>query len=530
MATQDSELATLRDELYYHRKYVRSSIGSKDSGANRTDPSQYPSQEAPTEDAPSEPSTATSSQTSQKDDTMPVELNLHIVLASTATHTHLRVAEQMTIQNLKNKLVSRLLGLGAGDYSVNFETHALYHKGVELSDSAQTLQHYGVKNDAALVLLEKVLPNDNAAAADVEVTNIVESINSTSIVESKLCNQVEELTSIALKSQEELVQAARTLQFQVSTQESSKEVFVEEIGAILKSLVMEAIAEHTEKHAQENHKPNNNTSENVEHYLSDIASPLSKLNMGELVETDGDCDEDNVEDSIEDVEDSIEEPELAPKIEGKIDSDKIIPLKVDTSAEVLDAKPSPFNPPLEVEFEVANEDANEDMEENKTEASLSTMHYSASSTQLAFSSDSVEDPSLAKADLDLVPAENVLPMSPANNISTTAASAQEFRFSEYEFSPANEDQIAEVNAGEYNTIDIDSISDTALEIAPAQRSATLDSLDASLVSIEVSHSEFITTFAEMEAPKGGKKKKGRFSSLKKMKKLSVKSFVGRSKK
>ena len=53
-----------------------------------------------------------------------------------------------------------------------------------------------------------------------------------------------------------------------------------------------------------------------------------------------------------------------------------------------------------------------------------------------------------------------------------------------------------------------------------------------MVSIEVSHSEFITTVAEMEAHKGkvfGKKKKGRFS-LKKMKKLSVKSFVGCSKK
>ncbi|KAL7548868.1 hypothetical protein ACHAWF_012134 [Thalassiosira exigua] len=234
LSRQDAEVASLRDELYYHRSFVKTSLSAngdeskKDvevGAVSRVDPSLYPSQERRQTTSDVKGEDASSSDSSAMSGGLEGTLRLHIAASSHACMFTLNVEDSLSVQNLKNKVVSRLLAksnfCGGVDY-------ALFHKDNELKDPSQTLKECQVVSNAALVLMPRPIEQVPRKSSTVEAVDksVDEAINAS--IESKLAG----LTSLAIKSQEELVEASRTLQFHVSAGSlagSSKDEFSEEV-------------------------------------------------------------------------------------------------------------------------------------------------------------------------------------------------------------------------------------------------------------------------------------------------------------
>ena len=274
----------------------------------RIDTSQFPSQERRPTTAPShlEEMSSTESSTNASASASPTnEICLHIVSSSHGLYIQMKVCDDLTILNLKNKLASRLLLIGT---QIDFEQLSLYHKEHELNDSSVSLNQCHIGNDAALVLTPRRQPVPPSSEEKEE--QVVEVV--TSKVESKL---------------DEILRAVRAL--------STKDMSV----------------------------PLQDDNDNKQQLSppSKLSSPLSKLNMQELVETEqSDCAESgsaskNAQSSSYSGEETMDPSDGVKDKQGKVD----VQLKVDTS-EVYDndGKVSPFNPPSEIE--VTSEDTSEE--------------------------------------------------------------------------------------------------------------------------------------------------------------------------
>jgi hypothetical protein len=213
-----TEVAKLRDELYW------SSMAH--TSPSRVDPSRYPSQEPSTFsakkttsffednafslllDRSSKKKTAATPSSIKSVCVVPkgrdenleamMTIRLNIVSSSSAILLQMNVEESITVQKLKNKILSCLLI----DSDVDFATHSLYYRDLELDDHSRSLDHYHVSDNAALVFMPRSLG----------------CIASNRGIESKL----DELATLTSKSYEEL---NRALQLQLSTQESIKGEF-----------------------------------------------------------------------------------------------------------------------------------------------------------------------------------------------------------------------------------------------------------------------------------------------------------------
>jgi len=594
LAAQDVEIATLRDELHNMKPSTGVSLKSTEEAMNRAsvvsrriDPSLYPSQERRPNTAPagledlSSRSSSLSTSASQEGGS---PIFLQIVLSTHALCIRMNVDDSVTILNLKNKLASRLLV--AVDHSVDVGQYELYYKDEKLKYQYRTLKDYQVVNDAALILMPRPAEKESENTTVIEstgtetsnaegqeknfdikskleeLTSILQDPDKTSNIESKL----DDLTSIATKSQEELIQATRTLQFQVSMQESSREAFIQEIGKQLENLdgamrdeIQRRVSDVVVEHSYQRQRQYGSRQDDVQKHADDTNYSLPWLNVGGLVESDADCEDESKENKTEQdyllsknevssehkyVKDS---PADTEENRGKPDA----ALKIDTSAEVFDRESSPFNPPSEIEVarsdlaESPRENATEEVmeEESETVASSSIMHYSASSTQMASSVTSAnvtydmtnamydtneykanEDrtPTPSKGILDRkVPLEDLTPnISPPHSWTGAAmASSEKKRYEDEEarrfrFSDDSVQGIVEFidyDADEYNTTaSISFIPDTTLKISPGRPSMTMDS---DLQSIEVSHSDFVSNDRrpdeadeEPNTPGGGKKK------------------------
>ncbi|KAL3770204.1 hypothetical protein ACHAWU_009144 [Discostella pseudostelligera] len=278
--------------------------------------------------------------------------HLHIVSSTNALYLRMNVENSITVQNLKNKLIGRLL-LADGTCDTNFDLHSLYFKDIELKDSTRTLNNYQVGNGAALVFMPRRLSGDeNEKLRHASITD-------TSRIETKL----EKLTSIATASYEELVLATRAFQFQLSMQEASKEAFLYDVGKqireALHSQVQQAVVvEDRSKHVD------------VEASTSSREKPLT---FDEVKETN---QEDLKQgDALSTNEHSQESAGDDDECRGASD----VPLRVDTSAEGFNVVVSPFHPPSEIvspfklpcEMEARQENATFDaVVETKTPTSM----------------------------------------------------------------------------------------------------------------------------------------------------------------
>ncbi|KAL9185546.1 hypothetical protein ACHAXT_003323 [Thalassiosira profunda] len=404
-ALKDSDLtiATLKDKLYHHQQQLAKPCVSSDApaaneaAASRTDPTLYPVQERRStakDPAGLDEISSESSESASKDST----IRIHIVSSTTAHYLQLDVSPGLTVHNLKNKVVARLLSTGT---CIDFEKNALFHRGQALTDPCKSLKDCGVATEAALVILPRPVEKETTRS-----------------IESKL----EALTSAATKSHNELTQATRTL---LSTQESSKAALVEAIQAqttSLESTLREEVQRRANDAAlglslQQQRAPRQ----------SDVQSPLSKLNIGELVETDGGEPEDDSDAQDPSVEEALpNEAEKAADNQGTLDKPLNakptgVALKVDTTAEVFAREVSPFIPPGEIQVHsnvtedspqetVSSKDATK---ESGATSESSTLTYSASSTQPALST-RTPTPTKGYLDRKVPPQEGVFRFSDAS--------------------------------------------------------------------------------------------------------------------
>jgi hypothetical protein len=247
--------------------------------------------------------------------------HLHIVSSTNALYLRMNVENSITVQNLKNKLIGRLL-LADGSRDTNFDSHSLYYMDSELKDSSRTLNKYQVGNGAALVFMPRRLSVDEN-----DKLRHVASITDTSEIESKL----EKLTSIATASHEELVLATRAFQFQLSMQEASKEAFLYDVGKQVRealhsqpqqAIVVEGISKRVDVEAS--------------------ASCEKPLTLEEVKETNK--EERKQGDALSTNKHSQESAVDDDESRGASD----VPLRVDTSAEGFNIVVSPFHPPSEM--------------------------------------------------------------------------------------------------------------------------------------------------------------------------------------
>ena len=376
MTKCDEEIATLKDELFHQNKCMRESmINTKPSAESaepeqpvaRIDASQYPSQERRPTTAPShleEMSSTESSTNASASAGSNNEICLHIVSSSHGLYIQMKVCDDLTVLNLKNKLASRLLLLG--NYSIDLEAYSLSHKEQELSDSSLSLNQCQIGNGAALVLMpqrQPVPPSHEEKKEEQVVDQVI-----TSNVESKL---------------DEILQAVRTL--------SSKDIHLQDDSGNKQQLSSQ--------------------------------SPLSKLNVQELVETEqSDCAESESKNeqssrvahsSSYSGEETMDPSDGNGGKQGKVG----VQLKVDTSPEeVHDGKVSPFNPPSEIE--VTSEDTSgEDYLPHKKMMKDGVGEYNGACDTLASSSLQKENSlgySVSESQLDYT---NSVKSSPNNSTS-----------------------------------------------------------------------------------------------------------------
>ena len=163
LAKCDQVIASLKDDLFLAKKKKKDSAISTSTNqgpslptllevptVSRIDSSFYPTQEQRPNTAPSatlEDVLSTDSSTSNS------SVTLHIIKASQAIYLQMKVDPSITIQNLTNKMASRLLL--SGSYSDDFESCSLFFKDKEMINMSRSISDYQVTNNSALVLMPR---------------------------------------------------------------------------------------------------------------------------------------------------------------------------------------------------------------------------------------------------------------------------------------------------------------------------------------------------------------------------------------
>jgi hypothetical protein len=332
-----TEVAKLKDELYWSSMVHTS--------PSRVDPSRYPTQEPSTVSAKKTTSFFEDStfsllldrSTKKKTAATPSSIKsvcvvskdhdenltstngaicLNIVSSSNAILLQMNVEESTTVQKLKNKILSRLLI----DSDLDFATHSLYHRDLELDDHSRNLDHYQISDNAALVFMPR--PVRTACIA------------SDHRIESKL----DKLTTIASKSYEEI---KRTLQLQLSGEFSQVickqiKVLEESLRDELRNRVQNAVTIQDDKHDDAHEHAANSAT---------MSSPVSNVHYLDRKFLQGDSLQ------MSDILPVNEDPTHADECRDMLD----LPVTIDNTAEME------FNPPSQIEMHSPQERVNIDV-------------------------------------------------------------------------------------------------------------------------------------------------------------------------
>jgi hypothetical protein len=424
--------------------------------------------------------------------------HLNVISSTNAIYLRLNVEESITVQNLKNRLISRLL-LADGAGKTNFDSHSLYYKDNELKDSSRTLNDYQVGNGEAIVFMPRLQHDENDRLKG--------------SIESKL----EKLTLIATTSHEELILATRAFQFQLSMQEASKEAFLNHIGKHIRDALHSQVQQATCVEDMNNHDE-----------ASNLLQPLTVdegKETNEKRQSQGDASSKN-EHGRETGDDVVDSRKLSD-----------VPLRVDTSAKGFNIVVSPFHPPSEIvspfklpcECDIAQNILTTDAME-KIETPKSMNRTVNADLEIEFSMNSLnsmlDDVDEVVDKLAGTPSKGYLlyhgnadstdDMAHANSPSTGSEGTNN---KENDEKPlwSSEELLADGNDSEGITEIINHCSAAILKISSGM-TASSEADDMQSISISQSEQELTNHHAEVDVKKiqQGRKKKGHFYQLKKV--------------
>lgn len=449
--------------------------------------SQWPSHErtpiaSPTLDAESEDTSSNVTNTLKND-----SFHLHIISSTNALYLRMNVEDSITVQNLKNKLISRLLPMEDA-CKTNFDSHALFYKDNELKDSSRTLNDYRVGDGAAIVYMRRQQAFD---VASFSVSNEIES-------------KLEKLTTIAATSYEELLLATRAFQFQLSMQEASKEAFFHEVRNLVhdalrsqecQAVIAGDISTHEETHTS-SQKPSildEVKDTNEEHHTQDVtltASEQSKEPIADLHE--------------------YQEP-------GDV------PHRVDVSAEGFNVVVSPFHPSVEIDspFKMScmvemKQNIETTDETGKVETPKSTNRPINADLEIEFSMNSLN--SMLDGIDEVIDKRAVTPAKGYLLYHGNADPDNDVASGKVKNNGSSDEMLAEESDLGGIAETVNQYNATVLKISSGR--ITTSDVDDDMQSISFSHSELEKTshHAEinMNKSKQGAKKKGHFYLLKKV--------------
>eukprot|EP00569_Conticribra_weissflogii_P002945 CAMPEP_0171327724 /NCGR_PEP_ID=MMETSP0878-20121228/204_1 /TAXON_ID=67004 /ORGANISM="Thalassiosira weissflogii, Strain CCMP1336" /LENGTH=774 /DNA_ID=CAMNT_0011827521 /DNA_START=215 /DNA_END=2539 /DNA_ORIENTATION=- len=240
LARQDAVVATLRDEIHYSKEVVRryETRRSTDPGVSpglatlvmqdqerivneenvtRADPSSYPSQERRKCSNQRNDFSPHVSKSSASDGA----IRLHVVISSFGKYIELNVMDSVTIQNLKEMIADAIVdGL---DECTLLESLTLTYLGKDMEDLTRTVKECGLGNNDAIVARNDLLP-------------VPDSSDTIQPIKVDILEKLEELTSVATKAQNNVVDATRVLQDQARSKQAEKDCFVAEVEKQLHTL------------------------------------------------------------------------------------------------------------------------------------------------------------------------------------------------------------------------------------------------------------------------------------------------------
>jgi len=402
----------------------------------------------------------------------------------------MKVDPSITIQNLTNKIASRLLL--SGSYSDDFESCSLFFKDEELINMSRSISDYQVVNESALILM----PSSST---------------------STLLDEKEEETVQDDIPTSETSNVEKDISLPLQTSNVNVESKLEEILSAIHALrVKEDNAAQKEK---------STTDTQALHIDSTVAAAADD----EEDETRYSSDDDNIQDEFQqkDEESSVSSAEDIKDASDYTNDNNVgkeikIPLlKVDTTGEVHDNEESLFNNPIEV---TSSQDSSSEVDylpQKKEAKSASAKEENDASASTCYSSsgsniDDVDDES-TKNSIETNNSSNVgyestkeveehhtptpLDESTTESEQTWGPEAQQFRFSDFDSSEMKDDDSVDEDVNE--TIDYSNedgeagITDTNLKITSGQPAA----VDTSMQSIEISFSEFVPNDVHTEEKK-----------------------------
>eukprot|EP00970_Alexandrium_tamarense_P020441 scaffold15239_cov200-Alexandrium_tamarense.AAC.1 len=223
LAGQDAAVASLRDELHYTKQQLMNDGGRTSNIVARVDPSHFPSQQQRrievdlhNHDVDDEASSSESfsSKSSKPAATSNDTIQIHVVSSVHGKYLMLDVSDSITIRDLKELIFGQLGSSDGTSELFSFDAYAISHKGIALKDQSQTLVDAGVVGSSALILA----PVQHRASP---------SGNDGSSVSSNVASKLQELIALSTTTQEELMEASRTLVRQASMQDEAKESFTQ---------------------------------------------------------------------------------------------------------------------------------------------------------------------------------------------------------------------------------------------------------------------------------------------------------------
>ena len=333
LAKCDEKIASLKDDLFQAKKKKDRAISTNQGPAmptllevptiSRIDSSFYPTQEqrpnkayATLEDISSTNSSTTSNSS----------VTLHIIKASHAIYLQMKVDPCITIQNLTNKIASRLLL--SGSYSDDFESCSLFFKDKQLINMSRSISDYQVVNNSALVLMPR------------------RSSTSTLLDEKEKKTAQEDLPPSETSNVE------KDIPTPLQTSNRNVESKLEEILSAIHALQEVSDCRGKRDNAAQKEKCTTDT-----HALNIDSTVAAAADDDDSDETRYSSDDDNIQDEShqKDEENSVSSAEDIKDASDYTNDNNVgkeikVPLlRVETTGEVHDNEDSPFNPPTSIE-------------------------------------------------------------------------------------------------------------------------------------------------------------------------------------
>lgn len=498
LAGQDAAVASLRDELHYTKQQLMNDGGRTSNIVARVDPSHFPSQQQRrievdlnNHDVDDEASSSESfsSKSSKPAATSNDTIQIHVVSSVHGKYLMLDVSDSITIRNLKELIFGQLDSSDGTSELFSFDAYAISHKGIALKDQSQTLVDAGVVDSSALILA----PVQHRASP---------SGNDGSSVSSNVASKLQELIALSTTTQEELMEASRTLVRQASMQDEAKESFTQVVEAQLKTLE-HTLIEEVQRRIHDVAAVFNSSHLHHRHHQQQ-AGPLkpSEQLVGDIESDDG------AEEKKEDIHDDIS-TESAPQEHdsGESNPDRCVVDNVEFEPPfTIDCE----SPPMEINVSPGVVTGNDHFPKNDTTFKLPDSHccYQSEASKLTskYSSHEKLTPIPSQGYLDRGeklpspfkeeavnestddPELSVLtPVTPPSLRKITLGEMEHFRFSEYESDDVASVDIDKSNIAKCDTFDSIPEATVAINAGVPGRALTADS---DLQSIEVSQTDF----------------------------------------